>query len=53
MEILSGASLAGGLRVPTREALEGTFSKLLRVILRRAPRALVIVGITFRSYAGV
>jgi hypothetical protein len=35
-EILSGASLPGGLRVPTREAVGGVSRRLRRVILRRA-----------------
>src|SRR6516165_4256413 len=37
MEIFFGPDLAGGFRVPIREALKGVFFKLWRVILRRAP----------------
>ena len=52
-EIFFGASLAGGLRVPTREAVEGVFRRLSRVILRRASIAPVIVGIAFSSSVGL
>jgi hypothetical protein len=51
-EIFSGASLAGGFRVPTREAVDGVFWKLRRVILRRVSMAPTIIGIAFRSSAG-
>src|SRR5262249_32885441 len=51
-EILSGASLAGGLRDPTGEAVGDVFRRLRRVILRCASRAPVITGIAFRSSVG-
>src|SRR5262252_2843531 len=51
-EILSGASLAGGLRVLAREATEGIFCRLSRVILRPVSIASVTIGIAFKSSVG-
>src|SRR5262249_35756925 len=51
-EILSGASRAGGLRVPIREATERIFCRFSRVILRPASIASVTVGIAFKSSVG-
>src|SRR5260221_6364993 len=44
-EVFLGPSLAGGVRVPAREAAGGILFKSSRVILRRASIAPVIVGI--------
>ena len=52
-QISAGPSLAGGLRVPTREAVGGVLRSLWRVILRRASIAPVMVGIAFSSSSGV
>jgi len=52
-EIFFGPSLAGGLRVPIREAVEGVFCRLWRVILCRVSMAPVILGIAFSSSFGV
>src|SRR5262252_10583099 len=46
-EILSGASLAGGLAVPVCEVRWGICCKFFRVILRRPSIAPVIVGTAF------
>src|SRR5271166_6616190 len=51
-EILPGASLAGGLRLPTRKAIEGIFCRLSRVILRPMSIASVTVGTAFKSSVG-
>jgi hypothetical protein len=51
-EIFLGPRLAGGLRVPAREAAGGILSKPLRLILRPASIRPVIVDIAFRSSPG-
>src|SRR5215469_14171810 len=51
-EILSGASLAAGLRDPIRQTVGDVFRRLRRVILHRALRAPAITGIAFKSSAG-
>ena len=49
MEIFFGAGFVGGLRVPTGEEVN-VFSSPLRVILRRASIAAVIVGIALKKF---
>jgi|SRR6516165_1337881 len=51
-EIFLGPCLAGGLRVPAREAAGGILCKPSRVILRPASIRPVMVGIAFRSSPG-
>src|SRR5262252_78621 len=51
-ETFFGACLVGGLRVATREAIEGIFCRLSRVILRLVSIASVTVGIAFKSSVG-
>jgi len=51
-EIFFGPSLVGRLRVSTREAVEGVFCRLSRVILHPVSIASVTVGIAFKSSVG-